>query len=152
VKLRVKACSDLHVDDTLQQNKVAQLDMWLAPAHQQKHAHVLQLAALPIHVLLLLLPGIEDPNFFFKTILAKPYAQNIIWGPHFYAQSVIPFALPKRFMEVRGSHNNIECTACACTFVLSTCCYATFIDSGGRLCAARTAKKTAECMLPAVLA
>jgi hypothetical protein len=44
--------------------------------------------------------GIEDPNFFFKAIMAKPYAQNIIWGPHFYAQSVIPFPLPKRFMQV----------------------------------------------------
>jgi hypothetical protein len=48
--------------------------------------------------------GIEDPNFFFQAIMAKPYAQNIIWGPHFYAQSVIPFALPKRFMEVRRKH------------------------------------------------
>lgn len=46
--------------------------------------------------------GIEDPNFFFKALLTKPYAQNVIWGPHFYAQSVIPFALPKRFMTPPG--------------------------------------------------
>jgi hypothetical protein len=55
------------------------------------------------------LAGIEDPNFFFKAIMAKPYAQNIIWGPHFYAQSVIPFPLPKRFMEVRLRHVEVLC-------------------------------------------
>jgi hypothetical protein len=33
-----------------------------------------------------LLAGIEDPNPFFKWLMGKPFAQNVIWGPHFYAQ------------------------------------------------------------------
>ena len=44
--------------------------------------------------------GIEDPNFFFQQLMARPYAQNIVWGPHWYAQSVIPFPIPKAFMDV----------------------------------------------------
>jgi hypothetical protein len=44
--------------------------------------------------------GIEDPNFFFRALMTRPYAANIVWGPHFYAQSVIPFPIPKEFIEV----------------------------------------------------
>jgi hypothetical protein len=44
--------------------------------------------------------GIEDPNFFFQALMTRPYAANIVWGPHFYAQSVIPFPIPKEFIEV----------------------------------------------------
>lgn len=47
-----------------------------------------------------LAPGIEDPNFFFQALLAKPYAQQVVWGPHFYGQSVIPYDLPKEYMQV----------------------------------------------------
>lgn len=32
------------------------------------------------------LSGIEDPNPFFKWLMSKPFAQNVVWGPHFYAQ------------------------------------------------------------------
>ena len=50
------------------------------------------------------LPGIEDPNFFFQQLLSKPYAQQVVWGPHFYGQSVIPYELPKSYMQVSGVH------------------------------------------------
>lgn len=30
--------------------------------------------------------GIEDPNPFFQWLMQRPYAQQVIWGPHFYAQ------------------------------------------------------------------
>lgn len=46
------------------------------------------------------LDGLEDPSFFFDALLSRPYAQNVVFGPHFYAQSVIPFPIPKQFMEV----------------------------------------------------
>jgi hypothetical protein len=32
--------------------------------------------------------------------MTQPFAQNVVWGPHFYAQSVIPFDLPKQYMQV----------------------------------------------------
>lgn len=51
------------------------------------------------HVLLVL-AGIEDPDTFFHWLMTRPYAQNVVWGPHFYAQSVVPFPLPKAFLEV----------------------------------------------------
>eukprot|EP00775_Hariotina_reticulata_P013832 gene13832-13953_t len=47
--------------------------------------------------------GIEDPNPFFTWLMKQPFAQNVVWGPHFYAQSVIPFDLPKQYMQVTGS-------------------------------------------------
>lgn len=43
-------------------------------------------APLPPPCLRPSLPGIEDPNPFFKWLMAKPFAQNVVWGPHFYAQ------------------------------------------------------------------
>jgi hypothetical protein len=46
--------------------------------------------------------GIEDPSFFFRQLLAKPYAQRVVFGPHFYAQSVIPFYMDKDFMQAGG--------------------------------------------------
>lgn len=36
-------------------------------------------------------------------MLAKPYAQQVVWGPHFYGQSVIPYDLPKQFMQVMAA-------------------------------------------------
>lgn len=54
--------------------------------------------------------GAEDPNFFFKQLMTKPYAQNIVWGPHFYAQSVIPVPLPKQYMEVSPPRESVSCS------------------------------------------
>ncbi|KAF8057110.1 PRY3 [Scenedesmus sp. PABB004] len=54
------------------------------------------------------LQGIEDPNFFFQWLLSRPFAQNVVWGPHFYAQSVIPFALPKQHMEPPGLYKRMS--------------------------------------------
>lgn len=52
--------------------------------------------------------GIEDPNSFFQVLLNKPYAANIVWGPHFYAQSVIPLILPKKFMQGPGLYKRMS--------------------------------------------
>ncbi|KAI8476670.1 MAG: glycoside hydrolase superfamily [Monoraphidium minutum] len=54
------------------------------------------------------LNGIEDPNFFFKELMAKPYAARIVWGPHFYAQSVIPFPIPKAYMDPPGLYKRLS--------------------------------------------
>lgn len=52
--------------------------------------------------------GIEDPNEFFKWLVGRPFAQNVIWGPHFYSASVIPFALPKQYMEAPGIYKRLS--------------------------------------------
>ena len=44
--------------------------------------------------------GIEDPNAFFQTLMKKPYAQSVVWGPHFYAQSVIPTKISDAYIKV----------------------------------------------------
>jgi hypothetical protein len=52
--------------------------------------------------------GLEDPNFFFQQLMTRPYASQIIWGPHFYAQSVIPFPIPKGYMEPPGLYKRLS--------------------------------------------
>lgn len=52
--------------------------------------------------------GIEDPSFFFEALLRKPYAQSVVFGPHFYAQSVIPFALPAKLMAPPGLYKRLD--------------------------------------------
>lgn len=52
--------------------------------------------------------GIEDPNFFFQQLMGRPYAQQVVWGPHFYAQSVIPFPIPKQFMDPPGLYKRLS--------------------------------------------
>lgn len=48
--------------------------------------------------------GIEDPNPFFKWLMGKPFAQNVIWGPHFYAQvGAIYLLLLQYYMTQHGT-------------------------------------------------
>jgi len=34
--------------------------------------------------------------------MTRAYASQIIWGPHFYAQSVIPFKIDESYMRASG--------------------------------------------------
>lgn len=52
--------------------------------------------------------GIEDPNPFFQWLMQRPYAQQVIWGPHFYAQSVIPFTVPSDLMTPPGLYRRMS--------------------------------------------
>lgn len=57
-----------------------------------------------------LLSGIEDPNPFFKWLMGKPFAQNVIWGPHFYAQVNVVTLLPCCSSMVHlESHQKLHC-------------------------------------------